>query len=289
MIHIACSTGIRSTKSLEEACALIHELGFVHVDPLAMEGWHIKPSRLVADAEREAEGFRALLDKYNLHCAAVNLGFLHNLATCTPEQHAANLDVVHGACVLAHVAGASILTVGTGNTGDEDRSVLLNRRAILDRIVERLGQVVDVSGEAGMVVGLETHAGSIAVYPEVDLELLARCPGLKLTYDPSHFIADQVPVQDTLGLLAHAVHVHLRNARVGHFQETMAKGALDIPWMVDQIVAAGYKGAVSIEYIEDCGGIQEGYEVRDEVVVLKQMLVGKGLVPKIAETEKFRR
>jgi sugar phosphate isomerase/epimerase len=271
MIRIACSTGIRSTKSLEEACALIRELGFAYVDPLAMEGWHIKPSCLAADAEGEAARFHALLDKYALHCAAINLGFLHNLAQCTPEQFETNLDVVRGACVLARAAGTSILTVGTGNTGDEHRGTLL------ERVAERLGQVVSVAGEAGMIVALETHAGSIAVYPQVDLELLARCPGLKLTYDPSHFIADRVPVEDTLDLLQYAAHVHLRNARVGHFQERMAKGALDIPWIIDQIVASGYEGAVSIEYIEDCGGIQEGYEVRGEVVALKQVLVNKGL------------
>jgi sugar phosphate isomerase/epimerase len=206
-----------------------------------------------------------------LRCVAINLGFLHSLATCTPEQHQVNLNVVRAACVLAHAAGTSILTVGTGRTGDEDRQILL------DRLVERLGQAVGVAGEAGMTIALETHAGSIAVYPEVDRELVTRCPGLQLTYDPSHFIADQVPVKETLDLLDHAAHIHLRNARVGHFQETMLKGALDIPWMVDRILASGYEGAVAIEYIEDCGGIQEGYEVRDEVVALQQVLVDKGL------------
>jgi sugar phosphate isomerase/epimerase len=272
MIHIACSSGIRSTEPLEEACALIHELGFTRVDPLAMEGWHIKPSRLAADAEREAGRFRRLLDRYDLRCPAINLGFLHNLATCTSDQLEANLDVVRGACVLARAAGTSILTVGTGSTGGGERG------ALLQRLAERLNRVVSVAGEAGRTVALETHAGSIAVYPEVDLELLARCPGLKLTYDPSHFVADQVPVADTLDLLAHAVHVHLRNARVGHFQETMARGLLDFPWIVDQIVASGYQGAVSIEYIEDCGGIQEGYEVRDEVLILKRVLLNAGLM-----------
>ena len=271
MICIACSTGIRSTKSLETACALIHELGFSYVDPLAMEGWHIKPSRLVADAKREAESFRTLLERYGLQCAAINLGFLHSLATCTPEQHRVNLNVVRSACVLARAAGTSILTVGTGRTGDEDRDVLL------DHLVERLEQAVGVAGEAGMTLALETHAGSIAVYPEVDRELVTRCPGLKLTYDPSHFIADQVPVKETLDLLGNAAHVHLRNARVGHFQETMDKGLLDIPWMIDRIIGSGYEGAVSIEYIEDCGGIQEGYEVRDEIVALQQVLLDKGL------------
>jgi sugar phosphate isomerase/epimerase len=272
MIQIACSTGIRSTKSLETACALIHELGFTCVDPLAMEGWHIKPSHLLEDAQREAEALCALTDAYSLRCVAINLGFLHSLAACTPEQHQVNLNIVRAACVLARAAGTSILTVGTGRTDDEDR------QALLDRLVERLGCAVAVAGEAGMTIALETHAGSIAVYPDVDRELVTRCQGLRLTYDPSHFIADQVPVESTLELLSHAAHIHLRNARVGHFQETMDKGLLDIPWMIDRIVESGYQGAIAIEYIEDCGGIQEGYEVRDEVVALKQVLVDKELV-----------
>jgi sugar phosphate isomerase/epimerase len=272
MIRIACSTGIRSTRSLEEACALIHELGFTRVDPLAMEGWHIKPSRLAVDAWAEADRLRALLDVYSLCCPAINLGLLHNLADASAEQHAANLDVVRGACVLAGAAEAPVLTVGTGGTAGWERGPLL------ERLAERLGEMVAVAGEAGQTVALETHAGSIAVYPDAARELVGRCPGLKLTYDPSHFTADQVPVEDTLDLLDHAVHAHLRNARVGHFQETMARGALDIPWIVDHMLASGYRGVVSIEYIEDCGGIEEGYEVRDEVVALREVLVDRGLV-----------
>jgi sugar phosphate isomerase/epimerase len=211
------------------------------------------------------------LDQHQLECAAINLGLAHNLARCTPEQFQVNLEVVRGACVLARAADTSILTVGTGNTGDEDQ------RTLIERLIERLGQVVAVAAQAQMTVALETHAGSIAVYPEVAHELVTHCPGLKLTYDPSHFVADQVPVDETLGLLLHAAHIHLRNARVGHFQETMAKGLLDLRWIVDQIVASGYQGAVSIEYIQDCGGIQEGYEVAEETLALKRLLLDKGL------------
>jgi sugar phosphate isomerase/epimerase len=236
-----------------------------------MEGWHIKPSRLVQDAPAEAARLSGVLEKHGLACAAINLDFLHNLARCTPEQFQVNLAVARGACVLARAAGTTILTVGTGNTGDEERETLI------ERLASRLSQVVSLAAQAGMTVALETHAGSIAVYPDVAGELVDRCPGLKLTYDPSHFVADQVPLDGTLDLLAHAAHVHLRNARVGHFQETMAKGLLDLPWIIDQIVASGYRGAVSIEYIQDCGGIAEGYEVADETLALKQLLLDKGL------------
>jgi sugar phosphate isomerase/epimerase len=276
LIRIACSTGVRSTESLETACALVQQLGFRAVDPLAMEGWHIKPSRLVQDAQAEAARLSALLKRHELVCVAINLGFLHNLARCTPDQFRANLAVVRGASVLAKTTRdasgrPSILTVGTGATGDEERGPLV------ERLADRLGQVVAVAAQAELTVALETHAGSIAVYPDVARELVDRCPGLKLTYDPSHFIADRVPVDETLDLLPHAAHIHLRNARVGHFQETMDKGSLDLPWIVDQIVASGYQGAVSIEYIQDCGGIEEGYEVADETLALKQLLLDKGL------------
>jgi sugar phosphate isomerase/epimerase len=270
-IQIACSTGVLSTESLERACALVQALGFRLVDPLAIQGWHIQPSRLVRDAPAEAERLRALLEQHKLACAAINLGFMHNLARCTPEQFLVNLEVVRGACVLARAAGTSVLTVGTGTTGDEERG------ALIERLVERLSGVVDSAAQAGLTVALETHAGSIAVYPDVAHQLVARCPGLKLTYDPSHFVADQVPLDETLDLLPYAAHVHLRNARVGHFQETMAKGLLDLPWIVDRIVDSGYRGAVAIEYIQDCGGIQEGYEVAEETLALKQLLLDKGL------------
>jgi hypothetical protein len=57
----------------------------------------------------------------------------------------------------------------------------------------------------------------------------------------------------------------------------MARGALDLRWMVDQILASGYQGAISIEYIEDCGAIEEGYEVRKEIEILLQLLLDQGL------------
>jgi sugar phosphate isomerase/epimerase len=271
MIRLACSTGIRSTEPLDVACKLIAELGFRYVDPLAMEQWHIRPSRLAAHAALEAARARAVLDRYGLACAAVNLGFPHNFSTCTDEEHRANLRVVQGACLLAEALGTTILTVSPGSMGDEPHGL------ILERIRWRLNEALAIAFDSAMTLALETHAGALPVHPAAARELLARCPGLSLTYDPSHYIAEQIPVAETLDLLEHAAHIHLRNARVGHFQERMERGALDMPWMADQILASGYDGAISIEYIQDCGGIQEGYEVRSETEALAQLLIGKGL------------
>ena len=271
MIKIACSTGIRSTEPLEEACAQIAGLGIRCVDPLAMEQWHIKPSRLLDHATQEAREAREIFDRHGLTCVAINLGFVHNLSTCTDREQPTNLRVLEGACLLAQALDTTILTVSPGGMGNEDRGV------VLDRLSVRLNEMLALAREKGVTLALETHAGAIAVHPAAARELLACCPGLKLTYDPSHYIAEEIPVAQTLNLLAHAAHIHLRNARVGHFQERMEVGGLDMGWMVDQVLASGYEGTISIEYIQDCGGIQEGYEVRDEAETLKQLLLEKGL------------
>ena len=273
MNQIACSTGIRSSKSLDEACAAIKALGFRYADPLAIEAWHVKPSRLAIDAEAETDTVRATLEKYGLKCVAINLGFTKNFTMCSDDEHIVNLDVIRGMCTLAHALDTRIATVGPGGiSGDEDR------RAILNRIVSRLKDAVEIAGEQGVTLAVETHAGAIVVQPGASREMLDRVPGLTLTYDPSHYIAEEIPIEETLDLIAKSSHAHLRNARVGHFQETMAKGRLDIGWMVDRMIAAGYEGAISIEYIEDCGALKEGYDTAPEIEKMKAILVGNGCV-----------
>lgn len=271
MIKLACSTGVRSTESLDVACAMIADMGFRYVDPLAMSQWHIKPATLVADAAAEAVNVRGVFERYGLACPAINLGFVYGFTTATDEEHLVNLKVLEGACVLAKKLDTTILTVSPGGMGDDDRTV------ILDRVSARLNEALAIGAREGMTLALETHSGAIAVHPAAVRELLERCPGLTLTYDPSHYIAEEIPVEETLDLLNHTTHVHLRNARVGHFQERMDRGGLDMPWMIDRILAAGYDGTISIEYIQDCGGLQEGYEVRDEAELLKRLLLDKGL------------
>jgi sugar phosphate isomerase/epimerase len=126
---------------LEDACQAIHDLGLRYVDPLAMEQWHIKPSRLVENAGREAEHTKAVLDRYELECVAINLGFLANLTTCSEQEHRMNLQVVRGACVLAQALDTDIITVGSGTAESNPENVA--------RLAQRLRDVVSVAAEAG--------------------------------------------------------------------------------------------------------------------------------------------
>ena len=273
MNQIACSTGIRSSKSLDDACAAIKALGFRYVDPLAIEVWHVKPSRLARNAEAEADVVRSTLEKHDLKCIAINLGFITNFTMCSDDEHVVNLDIIRGMCTLAHALGTRTATVGPGGMLGHE-----NRQEILDRVVSRCNDAVKIAGEQGVTLAVETHAGAIVVWPDAAREMLDRVPGLTLTYDPSHYIAEGISVEDTLDLVARSSGAHLRNARLGHFQETMEKGDLDIGWMVAQMIAAGYQGAISVEYIEDCGALKEGYDTVPEIEQMKAILLEKGCV-----------
>ncbi|MBN1676229.1 MAG: TIM barrel protein [Kiritimatiellae bacterium] len=275
MITIACSSGIRSSKSLEEACRVIAELGFGAVDPLVYEPWHIKPSVLREAPESETRRFARLLRKHGLQCPALNLGWTHNPTQCDEAGHRTNLVTLKAACALAAAVGARVICVSPGRAEDPGDP------AAMERLAGRMRAMVELAGESGVTLGIESHAGAIPVYPDKSGELLDRCPGLALTYDPSHYIAERIPLEQTLALLARSCHIHLRNARAGHFQETMAKGGLDTAWMADRILESGYCGAVAIEYIEDCGALKEGYETVDEVIALRDLLVEKGMALKV--------
>ena len=58
-------------------------------------------------------------------------------------------------------------------------------------------------------------------------ELLARCPGLTLTLDYTHFTRAGLPDDAIEPLLAHASHIHVRGARTGRLQVAFKDNVID--------------------------------------------------------------
>ena len=199
---------------------------------------------------------------------------LGTMVTCNSFRNPALLAKM--AATLDNISNGRLeLGIGAGVQKSEHNAYGFHFLESKSRI-ERLNEAVEIAGARDVTLAVETHAGAIVVQPDASREMLDRVPGLTLTYDPSHYIAEEIAVEDTLDLIAHASHAHMRNARIGHFQETMAKGDLDIGWLIDQMMAAGYNGAISVEYIEDCGALKEGYDTVPEIEQLKAVLLAKG-------------
>jgi len=272
MITLACATGIHTKLPLSETLDRIKALGFSYVDIFAFENWaHVNPSEIEKDSAGEGARVKQMLDERALSCVALNGGFYAKRGTITrsDEEHAANQITLAAMCDFANILGAKIITIGAGTIDPE-----LGLEGTIAHAASRLSDLAEVTASKGITLGIETHFGQFVENPDLAHALIQASTGVSITYDPSHFIAAEYPIETSLKLLPMTKHVHLRNARPGSYQETMEKGLLDASWMIDQIVESGYDGVVALEYIED-NAVKEGYDVEAETIILRDLMLEK--------------
>jgi sugar phosphate isomerase/epimerase len=95
---------------------------------------------------------------------------------------------------------------------------------------------------------VEPHVQSWAESPTLALQMVEQT-GVGLALDYSHFVCLGYR-QDEIDVLApHAVHVHLRQARMGHLQTKFAHGTLNFPAMFATLRNAGYTGWLALEAV----------------------------------------
>ena len=95
---------------------------------------------------------------------------------------------------------------------------------------------------------IEPHVHSWAESPAL-VERLIDETGIGLALDYAHFACLGYRQQDVDPLAQHAVHVHLRQARMGALQAKFAQGTLNFPAMFATLRDAGYDGWLAIEYV----------------------------------------
>lgn len=93
---------------------------------------------------------------------------------------------------------------------------------------------------------IEPHVQSLAEGPAI-VRRLVEATGIGLALDYSHFACLGYRQEEVDPLAAHAVHVHLRQARMGALQAKFAHGTLNFPAMFGTLRDAGYDGALAIE------------------------------------------
>jgi sugar phosphate isomerase/epimerase len=140
---------------------------------------------------------------------------------------------------FARELGAPGVTILPGVAFDDDA---------LDRAAAELPERVAAAGDAGLELRVEPHVGSIAETPAQALCLVELVPGLRLTYDESHFAYQGYGQDETAALLPHAGHVHLRQAAPGVMQARTREGSIDFRRHVADLDAAGYRGFLGLEY-----------------------------------------
>jgi sugar phosphate isomerase/epimerase len=213
------------------------------------DGPHLTPAEVAADVARAAQRLKAA----NLPLAAIHL-----CIGCTdPVEGRAQFRAV---CRLARISTVPLVTVPAAPVGSD-----------FDAEVQRLAAWAKIAETEGVILTVETHAGTVTADPLGAAELCRRVPGLALTLDPSHYHAGAHGAVDFDNLYPYVRHVRLRDT--GNtpelFQVRIGQGELEYGKIVSQLDRVHYDRALTVD-IRDVP--DNPFPVEPEVRKLKYLL-----------------
>jgi sugar phosphate isomerase/epimerase len=272
-MELTCTSFSFPLLSFEDACRVIALLGIPAVDLGAHAGGsHLQPDEIEHQPAATAERVRRALDAAGLRAADLFPTFGHGFRDRPvnhpdPATRAANLPRFRSFVALCRAVGCPGITLLPGVPWEE-----LGPDGSFDLSVEVLSQYAAIADAAGLRLSVEPHLESIAEAPERARELAERVPGLRLTLDYSHFVAQGLPPERVHPLAPHAGHFHARQAAPGFLQTSAKLGTLDFRDIVGRLKAAGYDGYLCVEYTWQAWRGCDNVDVISETVLLRDQL-----------------
>lgn len=228
--------------TLEECAAISRALGIGALDVGLFYRSALNKSEILSDPTAAAERLNPLgvsLPNY-YHLFGEGLGG-QNLSL--PGTIAQNIKDI--AQVLAFADAASIGSVfilpGIINPGQ-------SRDQAAHYATESLHALLEVASHHRAKLCVEPHVQSWAESPSLVQRLIDQT-GIGLALDYSHFACLGYRQEEVDPLAKHAVHVHLRQAKMGHLQAKFAQGTLNFPAMFATLRDAGYQGHLALEAV----------------------------------------
>lgn len=261
MNRIYCSTSVRCGSSRSQAFSDIAAAGFTEIDLLAIEGWvHINPSEM-----QERNLWREELTQHGLTVRALNTGVGPQLHDRSETANSTRTTETRSLLDYMKDAGVSVAAIQP-RAKDESREW----EDVLQDCIASVREQVEMASADGISFALELHVNSPFESIDQAKRLLEEWPDVPLIYDPSHFIMQGIPLQETRWLMKNAKHCHVRDCARGRLQAPFGDGEVDFKWVVNTLGEEGFQGAFSIEYLEskDFDAIESAQKLRDHLVNL---------------------
>jgi sugar phosphate isomerase/epimerase len=240
---LACSLSAFRTN-LAEGLAKVARLGFRHVDLIAIPQWdHVDPAALGRDPDGTADAVGALLEQHRLTPVAMNVG-VPALYDRRAEARAERTRQVDGVARFMQILEIPVASFYPGYKV-EDRPA----GEVLADTAETLTEMLATARAAGVTFVVEPHFATPLQSLDAILELFAALPELRVAYDPSHFVMQEIPLPETAPVLDRAGHVHLRDAAPDRMQEEFGRGTVDFEWLLGALRERGYSGGYSLELL----------------------------------------
>ncbi len=273
-MEFTCTSFSFPLLSFADAAKVIALIGIPNLDVGAHEGGaHIQPSQVEADPNAAVESIRKAVGDAGLGVSdffpTFGEGFRDRpVNTLHASEREANRHRFRAIVDVSRRIGAKGITLLPGVVWNEvgpERSFELS--------VAELRELVPIAHDAGLRLGVECHIESIAEQPAEALALVQAVPGLSLTLDYSHFVANGVSAEEVHPLVSFAGHFHARQARNGYLQAGQRDGTLNFFDIVQRLKAANYQGDFCVEYTWQEWRGANNVDVLSESILLRDRLL----------------
>lgn len=270
---LTCTSFSFPLLSFAEAAKVIALIGIPNLDVGAHEGGcHVQPSQIEAEPARVAESIRRAVGDAVVGVSDFFPTFGHGFRdrpvnTLDPAEREANLRRFRAIVQVASAVGAKGITLLPGVIWEE-----IGPERSFEQAVVELRRLVPIAHDAGLRLSVECHLESVAEPPHKARELVEAVPGLTLTLDYSHFIANAYLPEEVHPLIPVAGHVHARQARTGFLQASHWDGTLDFTDIVRRLIAARYPGDICLEYTWQEWRGANNVDVLMETILLRDQL-----------------
>jgi sugar phosphate isomerase/epimerase len=249
-MKIACSTSAFK-EDLDSTLGKIAGMGFEVFDLICIGSWdHVNPEKLAADFEAEAGRVERLIAKHGVKPVAANVGLPTPHQRDDQEMNRERLEQAQALGKLLErlgipVAAAYLGYMGPGVIENEPRSPEEVRADLATTVRE----LTEIFARHGARFAYEPHWRTPVQTLDETHDFMAKAPDLKLVYDPTHFIMQGYSTADTLFMLDHCTHAHLRDAGAEKMALPYGAGEVDFPMIIQAMKSRGFDKPISLEYL----------------------------------------
>jgi sugar phosphate isomerase/epimerase len=133
--------------------------------------------------------------------------------------------------------------------------------------IERLRRLVKIASLESAVVGVKTQIGRMTQDPDTAVVLCDNVKGLRLTLDPSHYVAGPHRGGNFDKVMKYVQHVQLRDSTEDQLQVRVGQGEIDYGRLIQQLSTVNYDRALSIDMTPI-----EGFDHRAEMRKMRLLL-----------------
>jgi sugar phosphate isomerase/epimerase len=247
-MYVSCSCLVcaqHEYPTIQDAISKIADLGFAALDLDAFENWqHVNPSTLVGSDGSWEQHFVEAVAASGMTVSSLNCGPSTKIVDPNPDAFTRYKREYTALLDLAQRMACPNITL---QPGGKPEGVPLGES--LDTLIGHARQLSALNEGRDVTLSIEGHQASVIEKPRDALRMVNELwPAVGFTYDPSHFVMQEIALPDTEPLLDCTLHVHARNASSAKMQDTMADGTVDFAWLVSALRRHGFDGALTIEY-----------------------------------------